>query len=150
MSKQMNNSNQTDQSNSANTSAIITTLIRLTMGPLFLVYGGSKLVRLVDTVDRLRAGFADTWLPMNLVTAVAYSIPFWEALVGLSLILGWYYRPGLIAAGTLLAVLTFGLAVQGDYELISRNLIYLIFIFFGLNHADDCRWSVDRALGRTR
>lgn len=131
-------------------SAWITVLIRLTLGPLFLVYGGSKLIRLVDTVDMLRAGFADTWLPLGLVTAVAYVIPFWEALIGLSLFLGFYYRWGLISAGVLLSVLTFGLAVQGEYELISRNLIYLIFVFFGLSNAGDCRLSIDRALGRIR
>ncbi len=150
MSKEMNNPNQPDQTNNANTKAIITALIRFTLGPLFLVYGFSKLVRLVDTVDMLRSGFADTWLPLGLVTVVAYVIPFWEALIGVSLLLGFYYRWGLVASGALLSVLTFGLAVQGDYELISRNLIYLIFVFFGLSNAGDCRWSIDKALGRTR
>ncbi len=144
----MNNPNQPDQTNSANTKAIITALIRLTLGPLFLVYGGSKLARLVDTVDMLRAGFANTWLPLSIVTPVAYAIPFWEALIGISLLLGFFYRYGLIAAGVLLAVLTLGLAIQGDYELISRNLIYLIFVFFGLNNSSDCRWSIDKALGK--
>ncbi|MBN4057126.1 DoxX family membrane protein [bacterium AH-315-J21] len=132
------------------TAALITALIRLTLGPLFIVYGWSKLSRLNDTVDMLRSGFADTWLPLGLVTAVAYLIPFWEALIGLSLLLGLYYRWGLVATGVLLSVLTFGLAVQGDYELISRNLIYLIFVFFGLKYSGDCHWSLDRAFSKTR
>lgn len=134
------------KSSDLTTAAWISLLIRISMGPIFLVFGIGKLVRYTDTLDFISAGFIETWLPHWLVITSAGLIPIVETLVGLSLVLGLRYRWGLIAMGSLMALLMFGLAVQGNHEVVARNSVYLIIAVIGLHVSDENPYSLDRYL----
>lgn len=128
------------------TAGWITLLIRISMGPIFLVFGIGKLARYTDTLDFISAGFIETWLPHWLVLTAAGLIPIVETLIGLSLILGLKYRWGLVALGALMAILVFGLAVQGNHEVVARNLLFLIIAIFGLQASHENPYSLDKYL----
>lgn len=126
----------------------VTLACRLTLGALMLQYGVRLAADYTVTVQRLRAGFVETWLPIDLVTAVAYLIPAWQIAVGASLVLGLWYRWGLTALAALLCLMTFGLAVQGDGEGVARNLIYLLVVFFAYRNAESNPFSLDALRAR--
>ena len=128
------------------TAAWITLLIRISVGPMFLVYGLGKLARYTDTLDFISAGFIESWLPHWLVLTAAGMIPILETLIGLSLTLGLKYRWGLLALGALMALLIFGLAVQGNHEVVARNLMFLLVTIFGLRASGENPFSLDKYL----
>ena len=130
--------------------AFVTLLTRFILGPLMLQFGLSKVARYSVTVDRLRGGFVETWLPMKLVTAVAWVIPAWETAIGALLLLGLWYRWGLIAMGALLVVLTFGLVVQGAGDVVAQNLLYVLLLFFAYKQSESNPFSLDSLLRSRR
>jgi len=126
-----------------NNQGLITLLIRFTLGPIFLAYGIHKLGGYSITAKRIGAGFVETWLPMWLVQPVALAIPIWELLVGILLILGLFYRISLIATSIFIAILTFGLAIQGNAEVVGRNLIFVVTLAIAFHNSDDNPYSLD-------
>ncbi len=128
------------------TAAWITLLIRISMGPIFLVFGIGKLARYTDTLDFISAGFLESWIPHWLALTAAGLIPILETLIGLSLTLGLKYRWGLVSLGALMALLMFGMAVQGNHEVVARNLLYMIIAIIGLQASGENPYSLDRYL----
>ena len=126
----------------------VTLLTRLILGPMFLWYGIRKMLDWEQSVRVIRAGFVETWLPIDLVTGYTYVLPVWEALVGALILLGLYYRVGLLLCAALMATLIFGLAVQGNAEVVGRNMIYALALFFAYKHADENPLSIDALLRR--
>lgn len=94
------------------------------------------------TVESMARPFLETWLPMTAVYAFMYMLPFAEIGIGLSYLIGFKYRATLVTTGILLALLTLGLAVRGDYEMISRNLVYFFILLIGLWHSNDNRFCI--------
>jgi len=120
----------------------ISLLIRLMFGMIFFVFGLEKLIALTKTIEATGRTFDDTWMPRAIIGAFLYILPFIEITLGLSFLVGYKYRMMLVITGILLAILTFGLAVRGDYEMVSRNLVYFFILLIGLWHSDENRYCL--------
>ena len=59
----------------------------------------------------------------------AAAIPFWEPALGFLLVLGLWTRAGLVAGALLMAALTFGTALRGEYNALSGQLVYALVFF---------------------
>jgi len=120
-----------------NKSVWISILIRLVFGLIFLGYGLGKLANYSARVDGLITSFESTVLPIVLVSAFVYLLPIIEFVIGLSFLIGFRYRETLVATGILMAILTFGLAIKGEHDIVSRNLVYFFILLIGLWHSDE-------------
>jgi uncharacterized membrane protein YphA (DoxX/SURF4 family) len=80
---------------------VVVTLLRVAVGALFVIAGGSK----VGHADLFAAQIAAFGLvPHGLVAPMALLLPFFEVLLGGYLILGLYTRPAAIVAVVQLAI----------------------------------------------
>ena len=123
----------------------ISLLIRLMFGLIFLVYGLEKLFAFRSTLETMAGSFSGSWLPLFVVYGFLYILPFIEISIGLAYLTGFKYRATLVATGILLAILTFGLAVRGEFEPVSRNLVYYFILLVGLWHSDENRFCISRS-----
>ncbi len=121
-------------------------LLRLGLGINLFTHGLVRLPILAGFTHHLEATMAKTWLPLPLVTATGYAIPFVELLVGGLLILGLFLRPALILGSLLMLVLTLGVCLAQNWTVASEQLIYL-FLFTALLATARCdRYSLDRRI----
>ena len=137
-----------NKSKSFSDGALISLLIRIALGPLFLGMGVMKLTHYVDTVDRIRAGFANAWLPIELFTPFIYIMPPLELLLGLALVLGFQYRYTLVALSLFMSALSFGLMTQGNFDSMIRNLLIVIVALYGISRSSENVWTIDNLLAR--
>jgi len=111
------------------------------LGLIFLLYGINKFKM---GVENFAAGttqkFENTILPLPLVSAFNHVLPFWEADVGVLLLLGLFRNATLFATAVLMISLTFGMAVLQQSQVVSGNLIYLAITLALLFLADYDRW----------
>ena len=126
----MNSLNLRDPDQAAEVDAAIGYgLLRLTLGLNLLFHSYQRWRDLGRFVEGVTHDFAHTPLPAWSVRAFATAIPFWEPAVGLSLVLGLWTRAGLVAGALLIAALTFGTALRGEYTVLSEQLIYALLFF---------------------
>ena len=104
-------------------------LLRLTLGLNFLFHSYQRWLDLGRFVEGIVHEFARTPLPAWSVRVFATAIPFWEPAVGLLLVLGLWTRAALVAGALLIAALTFGTALRGEYNVLSEQLIYALLFF---------------------
>lgn len=113
-------------------------LVRWALGLLFLVGGISKLAMLQGFVTGyLLPAFSKTVLPVGLITAYGYTLPFVETLLGVALLGGWCRIPTLVLAGLTLLSLAFGqLLIQGHatFATIMVDLLMTAVALFGQAH----------------
>ena len=120
----------------------ISILIRLMFGLVFLVYGAEKLIHLESRVDSMASSFTGTFLPDLIVVPFLYLLPFIEIYVGLAFLTGYRYKITLIVTGVLMTILTVGLAIRGEPDHVSRNLVYFFILLVGLWHSDQNRFCL--------
>ena len=126
----MTSSNPRDPDKAANFDAALGySLLRLTLGLNFLFHSFQRWRDLGHFVEGVVREFALTPLPAWSVRAFATAIPFWEPAIGLLLVLGLWTRAGLVAGALLIAALTFGTALRGEYNVLSEQLIYALLFF---------------------
>ena len=123
------------------------TAFRLLIGLNMFMHGavrlGSNYGNFIGYVEGL---FADTWLPMWLVTLEARLIPGVEILLGVLVFAGYQTRWALLGCMALLASLLFGMVLLEDWEIVSRHLIYAL-CFYVLLHNTDCNHvSIDNRM----
>jgi thiosulfate dehydrogenase [quinone] large subunit len=106
-------------------------LLRLTLGVNFLFHSFSRWHDGGKFVAGVVGGFAHTPLPVWSVRAFASVVPYWEPAVGLLLVSGLWTRWALVAGALLIALLTFGTALRGEYPVLSEQLVYAV-VFFAL------------------
>ena len=119
-------------------------LLRLTLGLNFLLHSYGRWHDGGKFVDGVVNGFAHTPLPAGSVRAFATAIPYWEPAVGLLLVPGLWTRWALAAGALLIALLTFGTALRGEYPVLSEQLIYALVFFVLLLFRGRCdRFGLD-------
>ena len=119
-------------------------LLRVTLGVVFFFSGVGKFVGgLGEFVAGMQQRFAGK-LPLALVTAFAYALPFMEVLLGALLLLGLFTGAALVLSGLLLLALTFGTVMQNDFPTVAHNTQYALVNFVLLWLADHNGFSVDR------
>jgi thiosulfate dehydrogenase [quinone] large subunit len=101
-------------------------LLRIGLGINFFMHGLSRVPNLAAFVLHTEQMFAKTWLPMPIVIATGYTIPFIELALGAALILGLFLRPVLVAGFLFLFMLTFGVCLAQNWDVATEQLIYMI------------------------
>jgi thiosulfate dehydrogenase [quinone] large subunit len=120
------------------------TMFRLFMGLNMFMHGAVRLGPNYETFIIWTQGvFAESWLPMWLVTLEARLIPGVEIAIGVLLFLGFKTRPALILAIVLMATLVFGMNVVQNWELVNRHVIYVIAFYLLLHNMEFNQKSID-------
>src|SRR2546423_5733692 len=123
-------------------------LLRVTVGVIFLFYGIGKFMGgLSNFVGGMNQRFSGK-LPAAMVMPFAYVIPFCEVTAGALILLGLFTRVGLTISGLLLIGLTFGVVMLGDAPTVAHNLQYALINFVLLWFVDLNRYSIDGLLRR--
>ena len=125
-------------------------LLRISLGVNFAGHG---LIRIHNGA----AAFAQTTaehlakspLPQSLTYAFSYGIPFIEAILGLTLILGIFTRISLIAGALFMMALTIGVTSNQQWDLATQQLLYSVVFFVLLFLLEYNHFSLDTALRRT-
>ncbi len=120
------------------------TMFRLFMGLNMFMHGAVRLgPNYGDFISWTQGVFAESWLPMWLVTLEARLIPGVEIAVGVLLFLGFKTRLALILAIVLMATLVFGMNVVQNWELVNRHVIYVIAFYLLLHNMEFNQKSID-------
>ncbi len=125
-------------------------LLRISLGVNFAGHG---LIRIHNGV----AAFAQTTvehlvkspLPSTLTYAFSYTIPFVEAILGLTLILGVFTRASLVAGAAFMMALTIGVTANQQWDVATQQLLYSLVFFLLLFLLEHNQFSLDTALRRT-
>jgi thiosulfate dehydrogenase [quinone] large subunit len=126
------------------------TLLRIALGVNFAGHG---LIRIHNGV----AAFAQTTaehlakspLPQSLTYAFSYAIPFIEAILGLTLILGVFTRASIIAGAAFMMLLTIGVTANQQWDIAGQQLLYSLVFFLLLFLLEYNQFALDTALRRT-
>jgi thiosulfate dehydrogenase [quinone] large subunit len=120
------------------------TMFRLFMGLNMFMHGAVRLGPNYEGFIIWTQGvFAESWLPMWLVTLEARLIPGVEIAVGVLLFLGFKTRFALIMAVVLMATLVFGMNIVQNWELVNRHVIYVIAFYLLLHNLEFNQKSLD-------
>ena len=87
--------------------------------------------------------FANTWLPVWLVTLEARAIPGVEIAIGALIFVGFKTRWAVLAGMLLLATLLFGMVTLQDWEIVARHLIYALCFYVLLYNTELNQFSMD-------
>ena len=125
-------------------------LLRLSLG---INFAGHGLIRIHNGV----AAFARTTtehlakspLPSGLTCVLSYAIPFIEALLGLTLILGVFTRISLATGAIFMMLLTIGVTANQQWDIAGQQLLYSVVFFFLLYLLEHNQFSLDTVLRRT-
>lgn len=118
-------------------------LLRWALGVLFLAGGVAKLFRLEGFVTGyLVPAFENTFLPVWMLTAYGYALPFVEALLGLALILGVCRTPTLLLTGLTLISLAFGQILLQNHATVVGIMLYILMTAIALLFPQYDGWVV--------
>ena len=123
-------------------------LLRITLGVVFLFSGFGKFMQGVGNLAAEQSAQFSGKLPSMLVVPFFYALPFVEVAVGALLVLGLLNVFALILSGLLLAALTFGTVMKGDFPTVAHNVSYALVNSALLWLAGYNGYSLDRLLRR--
>ncbi len=122
-------------------------LLRIAFGVNFAGHG---LIRIYNGIGAFAAAstehMAKSPLPHSFTYAFSYAIPFLEAILGLTLILGVFTRASLIGGAVFMMALTIGVTSNQQWDIASQQLLYSVVFFLLLFFLDDNTLSLDNAL----
>lgn len=90
--------------------------------------------------------YKDCILPLPLVQAWSYAVPFIELFLGGLLVVGLFSRNVLLALGGYLAMLVLGSCLIQKWEWAAFQMIYALFVSFLLYNLGYNGFSIDRLL----
>jgi thiosulfate dehydrogenase (quinone) large subunit len=124
-------------------------LLRIAFGVNFAGHG---LIRIYNGVGPFAASTAEhlakSPLPHSITFAFSYAIPFFEAILGLTLILGVFTRIALVCGAIFMMALTIGVTSNQQWDIAGQQLIYSAVFFLLLFFLDENTLSLDNALRR--
>jgi thiosulfate dehydrogenase [quinone] large subunit len=124
-------------------------LLRIALGVNFAGHGLIRIyngvgVFATTTVEHM----AKSPLPHTLTYAFSYAIPFLEAILGLTLILGIFTRVALICGAVFMMALTIGVTSSQQWDIASQQLLYSLVFFLLLYLIDNNTLALDSELRR--
>ena len=133
-----------------NNKSLAYALLRIAFGVNFAGHG---LIRIYNgagvfaqsTTEHL----AKSPLPETLTFAFSYAIPFLEATLGLTLILGVFTRISLVCGAIFMMALTIGVTANQQWDVAGQQLIYSLIFFLLLYLIENNTLAVDNFLGRS-
>jgi len=126
-------------------------LLRISLG---INFAGHGLIRIHNGVAAFAQTTADhlakSPLPHSLTYTFSFAIPFLEAILGLTLILGVFTRLTLICGAVFMMLLTAGVTANQQWELASQQLLYSAVFFLLLYLIEHNALAMDIILNRSR
>jgi len=125
-------------------------IFRLTLGINILVHGAGRIFGpgAETFATTTSAEFTKTALPIGLVHAFLFVVPFAELVLGILTTLGLFTRWALALGGLLIAALVFGTAMRSDWTTVGVQMIYAITYYLLLANRSANRFSLDALLQR--
>jgi thiosulfate dehydrogenase [quinone] large subunit len=124
-------------------------LLRIAFGVNFAGHGLIRIYNGVGTFASTTAEhMAKSPLPHGLTITFGYAIPFLEAVLGLTLILGVFTRISLICGAVFMMALTIGVTSNQQWDIAGQQLLYSVVFFLLLFFLDENTLSLDNALRR--
>jgi thiosulfate dehydrogenase [quinone] large subunit len=124
-------------------------LLRIALG---INFAGHGLIRIYNGVGAFAQTttehLAKSPLPHTVTFGFSYAIPFLEATLGLTLILGVFTRVSLICGAVFMMALTLGVTANQQWDIASQQLFYSVVFFLLLFFLDENALSLDNALHR--
>jgi thiosulfate dehydrogenase [quinone] large subunit len=99
----------------------------------------------IATTERI----AKSPLPHTLIIGFSYAIPYLEAILGLTLILGVFTRISLACGAVFMMALTIGITANQQWDIVGLQLLYSLVFFVLLFLVEYNRFSLDTALRLT-
>jgi thiosulfate dehydrogenase [quinone] large subunit len=125
-------------------------LLRIALG---INFAGHGLIRIYNGVASFAATttehLAKSPLPHALAFGFGYVLPFLEAILGLTLILGVFTRLSLIYGAVLMMALTIGVTSNQQWDLASQQLLYSVVFFLLLYLIEHNALALDNYLRST-
>jgi len=122
-------------------------LLRIALGVNFAGHG---LIRIYNGVGSFAASTAEhlakSPLPHSLTLGFSYAIPFLEAILGLTLILGVFTRIALVCGALFMMALTIGVTSNQQWDIASQQLLYSIVFFLLLYLMEHNTLALDGSL----
>jgi thiosulfate dehydrogenase (quinone) large subunit len=122
-------------------------LLRIALGVNFAGHG---LIRIYNGVGSFAASTAEhlakSPLPHSITLGFSYAIPFLEAILGLTLILGVFTRIALVCGALFMMALTIGVTSNQQWDIASQQLLYSIIFFLLLYLIEHNAFALDGSL----
>jgi thiosulfate dehydrogenase (quinone) large subunit len=125
-------------------------LLRIAFGVNFAGHGLIRIYNGVATfASTTTEHLAKSPIPNYLVYGFSYAIPFLEAVLGLTLILGVFTRMSLVCGAVFMMALTIGVTSNQKWDLASQQLLYSLVFFLLLYLIEHNALALDSYLRRS-
>jgi thiosulfate dehydrogenase (quinone) large subunit len=123
-------------------------VFRLTLGINILVHGAGRIFGpgAEAFASTTGAEFTKTALPVGLVHAFLFVLPFAELVLGVLTTLGLFTRWTLTLGGLMITALVFGTAMRSDWNTVGVQMIYAITYYLLLVNRGYNRFSLDSVI----
>ncbi|HEY1994469.1 MAG TPA: DoxX family protein [Edaphobacter sp.] len=125
-------------------------LLRISLGVNFAGHG---LIRIYNGVGAFASATAEhlakSPLPHSIAYGFSYAIPFLEAVLGLTLILGIFTRVSLVCGAIFMMLLTIGVTANQQWDVAGQQLLYSIVFFLLLYLIEHNALALDNYLHTT-
>jgi thiosulfate dehydrogenase [quinone] large subunit len=120
--------------------------LRIAFGVNMAMHGVNRfLIGVGQFAAKMAQEFSATVLPRWMVLAFGHFLPFIEFAIGILLIIGLWTRWTLLSGMALIAVLMFGTALKGDWNILGTQLLYALIYYLLLARRADDAFGVDTA-----
>ena len=121
-------------------------IFRVTLGLNMLLHGSMRLITGLGAWEATQAKlFEGALLPLPLVHGFLYTLPFFETLLGVLLILGLFTRQALIAGALMILSLIFGTGVRQVWDSVGAQMIYAAWYYLMIARIGDNWLALDNA-----
>ncbi|HEY1993625.1 MAG TPA: DoxX family protein [Edaphobacter sp.] len=125
-------------------------LLRIAFGVNFAGHG---LIRIYNGAGAFATSTAEhlakSPLPHAVTFGFSYSIPFLEAILGLTLILGVFTRISLVCGALFMMLLTIGVTANQQWDVAGQQLVYSVVFFLLLFLIELNAFALDNSLRRS-
>src|SRR3978361_413941 len=122
-------------------------LLRIALGVNFAGHG---LIRIYNGVGTFATSTAEhlakSPLPHTVTFGFSYAIPFLEAVLGLTLILGVFTRASLVGGAIFMSALTIGVTANQQWDVAGQQLVYSVIFFLLLFLIEHNGLALDNSL----
>ncbi len=119
---------------------------RIAFGINMAMHGVNRfLMGVAQFAAKMGQEFSATVLPSWMVLAFGHVLPFIEFAIGILLLIGLWTRWTLLLGMAVMAVLMFGSALKGDWNILGTQLLYALVYYLLLARRADDALGVDSA-----
>jgi thiosulfate dehydrogenase [quinone] large subunit len=122
---------------------------RVTLGLNMFLHGFMRIITGLSAWEATQAQlFVNAPLPMPLVHAFLYALPFIETVIGALLILGLFTRETLIAGAIMIFILVFGTGVRQEWGTVGAQMLYVLYYYLMIVRLEDNWLALDNRRAR--